>query len=554
MKQRTRHQQMVALSQSAPARDFESPVPFDRPRLALLAVTAIASAIMLFTNLGHYALWDDEAMVGLIAQGVLRTGDTSAVLDHNIVAYREGILLINLKDRSTPPLATYLTAASFALFGVNTLAGRVPFALAGLATVGVLLYWAGRAFRSLPLLAVFCMGLVGNVSFYLYARQSRYYALVMLITVVIAWLYLNWSGAERPLVAFGLAFGALFAAHYTTAIAVATCVCVDYLVWRRREQPLTLRGLLLVVAPALALSLPVAAVWNPLRTAFGQYAAANTLGQKFLLWLWQWRDMSQCEMLGGVVLLLAAAIAVLCRDPWIARGLVALATFVTAITATSPQLMAQTSVADVRYLVAAIPLCVALAAGTIWQVVGRRAIPALVLAAVAFGTNLLNGGPLLWCGTRSTLLAFAGELVRPIDEPYTPAARWLRENAADRATVWVLPDYCAYPLMFHAPRQQYAWQLPAPEGQFASLDAINFKGRVPPEFLVLFGPVRGELAPLLQEWRLQGIDYRVVEELPHFWKDLYRPELFWRSFVTIAPSGNNHESVYVLRLKDNEIR
>lgn len=549
MSKRNRDRQTSPSPQLVPASDVEWSVLLERPRLLLLSCAVLVSGFMLFTNLGHYALWDDEAMVGLVAQGVLRTGDTSAVLDHNIVAYREGMLLNDLKDRSTPPLATYITSLSFALFGVNALAARMPFALAGLATVVLLLTWAGRAFRSLPLLAVFCMGLVGNVSFHLYARQCRYYAVAMLLTVVIAWLYLNWTGAERQLVAFGLAFGALFAAHYTTAVAVAACVCVDHLVWRRHEHPLTLRGLLLVVAPALSLSIPVAVIWNPLRTAFGQYAAANTLAQKLLLWVWQWRDMSQCEMLGGAVLILAMLLVFVRRDQWLMRGLAALLTFVTVMTITSPQLIAQTSVADVRYLTAAIPLCVALATGTIWLAVGRHAIPALIVAAVAFGTNLLNGGPLLWSGPRSTLLAFMGELVRPIDEPYTPAARWLRDNAADRATVWVLPDYCAYPLMFHAPAQRYAWQLQAPEGQFARLDPINFKGRVPPEFLVLFGPFRGQLTELLREWRTGGIDYRPVSELPHFWKDLYRPELFWRSFTSVVPSSTRYDAVYVLQLK-----
>ena len=284
-----------------------------------------------------------------------------------------------------------------------------------------------------------------------------------------------------------------------------------------------------------------------MRTAFGQYAAANTLGQRLLLWAWQWRDMSQCEMLAGGVIVVTTLLVLVRRHVWLTRGLVALVTFVTCMTVTSPQLMAQTSVADVRYLVAALPLCIALTTGTIWHAVGRRPAPALLLAAVAFGTNLLHGGPLLWCGTRSTPLAFAGELIRPIDEPYTPTARWLREHAADRATVWAVPDYCAYPLMFHAPAQLYAWQLPAPVGQFAGLDQAHFKGREPPDYLVLFGPVRGQFTEVLRDWRSRGIDYRPVAELPHFWKDLYRPELFWRSFTTVTPSPTNFDSVYVLR-------
>src|SRR5947209_1850197 len=87
----------------------------------------LAAVVFLFFRLGHYSLWDDEAIIALGARGVLASGDTTAVLDHNIVAYRHGNLLHNLHDRSTPPLPAYLTAASFALFGESALAARLPF-------------------------------------------------------------------------------------------------------------------------------------------------------------------------------------------------------------------------------------------------------------------------------------------------------------------------------------------------------------------------------------------------------------------------------------------
>ena len=43
-------------------------------------VVFFAAAILLFARLGHYSLWDDEALTALTALGVWRTGDTTAVL------------------------------------------------------------------------------------------------------------------------------------------------------------------------------------------------------------------------------------------------------------------------------------------------------------------------------------------------------------------------------------------------------------------------------------------------------------------------------------------
>jgi len=64
--------------------------------------------LLLFIYLCHYALWDDEAKIELTSEGVLQTGDTSIVIGHNILAYRNGLLVRDRHDRSTPPLPAYL--------------------------------------------------------------------------------------------------------------------------------------------------------------------------------------------------------------------------------------------------------------------------------------------------------------------------------------------------------------------------------------------------------------------------------------------------------------
>ena len=85
-------------------------------RVVLAVFFLLASGIMLFAKLGNYSLWDDETMVTLAARGIIDTGDTTAVHGKNVTAFREGFVLRGLADRSTPPLSSYVTAASMGVF------------------------------------------------------------------------------------------------------------------------------------------------------------------------------------------------------------------------------------------------------------------------------------------------------------------------------------------------------------------------------------------------------------------------------------------------------
>src|SRR5262249_14613581 len=146
-----------------------------RSQRLLSAAIFLVAAILLFVRLGHYALWDDEAVVALSAKGVLQTGDTTAAIGHNIVAYNGGILLRNLHDRSTPPLPAYVTAVAMRILGDNAWCLRLPFALCGLGTVAVLLCWLQRLQIDRTAWFVAALAIVGNVSFFLFCRQCRYY-------------------------------------------------------------------------------------------------------------------------------------------------------------------------------------------------------------------------------------------------------------------------------------------------------------------------------------------------------------------------------------------
>ena len=196
-----------------------------------------------------------------------------------------------------------------------------------------------------------------------------------------------------------------------------------------------------------------------------------------------------------------------------------------------------------------IPLCIALAVQVILAIAGKKKWLALGLALVAFGTNLPNGGPLLGRGVRSTVVDYAGELLNPPAEPYSAAAKWINENVRDRESIWVLPDYMVYPLIFHSPKATYAWQLAANnhDPQFAGLPPIHFQMRVPPDYIIVFGPVVQQVRLAIASWH--GVRYEQITTLDCYWRDLYRPELFWRTFKPITGYNKQTEAIYVFKLQ-----
>jgi hypothetical protein len=274
------------------------------------------------------------------------------------------------------------------------------------------------------------------------------------------------------------------------------------------------------------------------------------LGERFILFLWNWRDTADCQFWILGILLAGFLLAVLKKDSWLQRGWVALICFSAVITTVSPQVVAGASVADVRYLAPLIPLGLALSVRTFLLLFGTRPLVAFFVALLLFWTNLGSGaffgGRPLW----SPLWEFIQELAMPPSEPYSVALEWIAKHIPKNSTVWVLPDYACYPLMFHAPYVTYAWQLSKvqkKEEQFKNLPDIHFQGLVPPEFIVVFGPSVQGIRQLVGQWSIQGLRYQEVSRLMTFWKDLYRPELFWRTFKPIENFDPNSEAIYIFK-------
>src|SRR5262245_32099907 len=151
-----------------------------------ILLVALLSLLPLFANLGGGPLWSDEADTAVFARTILQRGVPSAwdgtTFTESDRGTRIGPKLIMV---GTPWVPYYATALSLALFGETSFAARLPFALAGLATLPLLYLLVLRTTQDRRTAVIASALLLLSVQFLVYARQSRHYAFNMLLSVAL---------------------------------------------------------------------------------------------------------------------------------------------------------------------------------------------------------------------------------------------------------------------------------------------------------------------------------------------------------------------------------
>ncbi|MDD5303455.1 MAG: hypothetical protein PHS14_10130, partial [Elusimicrobia bacterium] len=271
----------------------------------------ILGAGLLLFRLGRPALWQDEAETALRAASIQQTGLPRMALDGVLVTAQPSLAKFEGNASGVwiwnTWLPAYMTSFSFLIFGQTPFAARLPFALGALLSLWLFLRLFqeedGRPWAAESGLVL----LVLSPAFLLFARQSRYYALTALGTVLtlLAWRRLL-SGAKGG--AAALVLSLLFLLHASFAFfAIAAAALAADAALRGREC-LGRRYWVAALATA-AFSLPIFwyfRVWE--RPGNHAYAPAEAFDylKTFLMWL----------SLFAVAPLLPAAVSVKRRSYW----------------------------------------------------------------------------------------------------------------------------------------------------------------------------------------------------------------------------------------------
>ncbi|MCW5891323.1 MAG: glycosyltransferase family 39 protein [bacterium] len=215
------------------------------------------AALLLFVGLGAYPLWDpDEGRHALIARNLWAATDW------------RGMLLPRLHGRpyhDKPILYYWLTAVAYALGGPTTVAARWVSACSALATVGLVFWFALRAWGLAAAVAAATM-LVTALGF---LGLGRFSSLDMLLTVAVTSALVAlyaWSreeGPRTPLALAGVALGVGLLAKGAVAPVLVGAIVVVHLATTGRVRLLRGRSLLVVALPCLVVAGPwyVAAAW-----------------------------------------------------------------------------------------------------------------------------------------------------------------------------------------------------------------------------------------------------------------------------------------------------
>jgi hypothetical protein len=460
----------------------------------------VLAALLLFWGLTNRYLWQDEAATAVLAARMLkfgrplaydgvnlvtidhfaaeddatidqRTGDPKAAVDYYI---RRGDYKPDTTWKWQPWGQFVAAAAGIAVLGKTTLGARLPFALAGFATVMLLYRLVRKYCGSLPMAAMAALLLVLNAYWILHARQCRYYSLSSLFLVLTLFGYARWQcGARLGAVAFVAAAWCWFQVDYGTVWPVFGVLFLDAFLARPRHWWRTT-----VIGAALAAAIAPFAfyyqLWGRLSVQAGDWNDRFTL------------DLFNMNEYVAPALVALAAAALLAWH-WkklpemerhlVAAGLGALAVLALWIPTAAPE-------AFLRYAIMAAPAGALVAAWFVVRAAGREVILAAVGAAVLTLTPWASlplhamvappdwyiNSPLL----RGELPVLYEEMFGHQADPNRLVVEWLKRNAAP--TDEILINYEDVPLMYY---------LPNPVRGGIAAFRVEDDAKTAPEFLVL---------------------------------------------------------------------
>ena len=198
----------------------------------------IFSAYLLFANLDHSHLWEDEGATAVVARTFLKTGDIAGWDGRNLIGCAE-VRCLNSDGRTVlPPVMFLLTAAGIAVAGDNEVGYRITHAFCGFVSLVLLWILCKRTIPGTPRLHFMVVALVAlSPQVLMFFRASRYFAFSTLSFLAAIYAYSRWwdSRQDRWLVALGVISIAAFLNHYAIGASGAISLVLCHFLFRGGE-------------------------------------------------------------------------------------------------------------------------------------------------------------------------------------------------------------------------------------------------------------------------------------------------------------------------------
>ncbi len=434
----------------------------------------VGGAVLLLTNLGNIYLWQDEAETALLSQRLGIYGLPLAFDGRNLIrqAPKDVQYTTDYVWVYHPWLPFYMTAISFAFLGLTTFAARLPYALAGLATILLFYYSTRRHFRDRRVAMLGASFLLLCVPFVLHARQCKYFPFAALFTVATLDAYLclrREGGSGFALPYFILAGFFLFQSNFGAFAPLMAALGLHFLLgrprWAEMKRMALAIGILLVFVLPWTIYLQT---WARGRFVFDVYRFVGHV-------------VHYGVYITGWVFPLLLAVLFTCfwvrRRGWFnleASETSALNLYILVVVITTTFLSATFLWMYFSYIVQLVPLLMALLALTVLRILDRCRPLGYALAALLIATNVLHAFPYALPLTREfkwaslaprryladtdELIATAGrvrfdlanyvyELGHDYDGPNEGVVLFLREHAAPGDMV--VTNYGELPIAFY---------------------------------------------------------------------------------------------------------
>jgi hypothetical protein len=428
----------------------------------IMIILALGAFLLLF-GLDNRPFWQDEAETACLAKNVLKYGVPRAYDGVNLVSqeagqeYDEDFLW-----RWSPWLQIYVTAAAFRLGGFTTYAGRLPFALMGLACIFLVYQLVRHNFGDRPWALVAAALLISSVPFLLYARQCRYYSLGALFTLMSLYAFKeDWQSRFMPAILLSLSIGLLFYSNYLLVFsfiipALLAAVWIYPKSFPLKRTLVLAFFILIIILPGLFLSkiqqqskiVNLVVIPKNLENYFGGFFQYLLPIPIILYLLWRWRR----------VLWIRAGIPEEPGEKFIL--------FLSLIIVGNIILLSPAPQCEHRYLVHLYPLCAIILGWIILKAWRYDKISGVLLAFLLFFTNWLYLVPMEWLHISNRpmlndrhmitspnlpLKLFLTELCSPYPDVNRNLIEFFQTHA--RPGDIILTTYGDLPLQFYTPYQ-----------------------------------------------------------------------------------------------------